>query len=102
MLMTLQSKAILLITGNAKLLSNDLCFIAHMNIFKCTPQAIMHHTIDDLTVAHAVSCASFGQKIGSIAHALHATGDEGLSIASSNSLSGLHYSLQTRAAYLIN
>ena len=102
MLMTLQCKAILLITGNSKLLSNDLCFVAHVNIFKCTPQGIMHHTIDDLAVAHAVSSASFGQEIGSIAHTLHATGNDNLGVTQLDGLGRQCHRLETAATHFVN
>src|SRR5262249_40472598 len=84
------------------LLSDDLGLLAHMHALEGAPEAVMHHRVDHLGVAHTIAGARLGQQVRRIAHAFHAAGDVEVPVAGLDRLRGEHYRLEAGAADLVD
>lgn len=70
-LMAGDGMVVLLLPGDAKLLSAGLCTLPHVDVAVGVPQPICDHAICQLAVAHAQAGSGALQVVGDVAHALH-------------------------------
>ena len=74
--MRVHGKLVLLFARDAVLLGDVLAGDAHVVVVVDVPQAVVHHGVDDLRIAEAISLARLRQKIRRVGHGLHAAGDD--------------------------
>jgi len=74
--MGVDGEVVLLFASDAVFFSNVLAGQAHVVVVVNVPQAVVHHGVDQLSVAETISLASIRQKIRCVGHGLHATGDD--------------------------
>ncbi len=79
--MRVQGELILLLALDAILLGNILTRDPHVVVVVNIPQPIVHHGVDDLRVAQAVSLARLRQQVGSVGHGFHAARDHDRTIS---------------------
>ncbi len=82
--MRVQGELILLFARDAVFFGDVLAGDSHVVVVVDVPESVVHHGVDDLGVAEAVSLARLRQKIGSVGHGFHAAGDD------NGTVSGLH------------
>lgn len=65
-------------------------------------QAVEHHRVDDLLVAHAHAAAGVGQQVRGVGHGLHAAGDDDVGLAGLDEEVGHHDGVDARQADLVD
>src|SRR6185312_9589784 len=93
---------ILLFARDAVLLCNVLASVTHVVVVIGVPQSVVHHGVDNLAVSEAITLASVRQKIRSVRHALHTSGDDDLRVARLDGLLSQSHRFQSRAAYFVD
>ena len=76
--------------------------ISHSALIKAAPQTVVSHGVDDRTVADALAPASVGEQVGSIAHRLHAPGDDEAGLSEAHRPVGHGDGSHTGQAHLVD
>ncbi len=79
--MALDGVTVLLLSRDAVPLGDQLAGEAHVDVMEAVPEAVVNHRVDDRRVAHAQAFAHAVEKIGAVAHRLHAAGDRDVDVA---------------------
>ena len=100
--MRVEGELILIFARDAVFLGDILASNPHVVVVVNIPQAVVHHGIDDLCVAQAISLAGLREKIRSIGHRLHAAGDDDGSVLCLHSLCRKSDRFQSRATNFVD
>ena len=96
------SKLILFFTGDAVLLHNVFRGDTHVVVIEGVPKAIGNHGVYHVPVTHALAVAAVRQHMGSLAHALLATGNHQLGVTAANGLDRHVHCLQSGTTHLVD
>ena len=90
------------IAGDACALRVLLGAGAHGDLVDGAEQAVVHHRVDQGTVAHAVALTGLGQQVGRLGHRLHAAGHDDVGLARLDVEIGEVDGVDAREAHLVD
>src|SRR5690606_375217 len=102
LLLGAQGVGVLLLAADLIALGEILRSYAHVIVVEGVPQAVVHHAVDQLAVAHALAGTGVRQQMGGQAHGLLAAGDHDLRIAAADGLRSKMDRLESGAADLVD
>ena len=100
--MRVHGELVLLFARDAIFFGNVLAGDAHVIVVVNIPKAVVHHGIDDLTVAQAISLARLREQIRSVGHRFHAARDHDGTVSGLHGLRRESHCFQSRATNFVD
>ena len=97
-----QSVGVLPLAGDLIFFRHQLPGHPHVEVFEGVPKAVVDHRVQHFAVAEAKAAPQLGQEVRAVRHGLHAAGDNHFRVPGLDGLCCERYSLQPRAAHLID
>ena len=97
--LALEGKGVLVRPAHVEACGNFLGGDTHVRGIDGARQAITHHRVDDVGIAHAVAPTRLREQVRRIRHGFGSTRDNRANITRPNSLNAVHHRLQPRAAH---